>query len=195
MNLLYEKLITAFLTKAKIEREANQISQTLKTAYPNCTLPVDKTIKRFLTGETHNPRDTFLGFWAAFILDKTEAEVIDADKNQKLGDFYQAFVAKSAGSVVEKAPSVKKDATLTVSIKTERLKTMTIWFLTLAVIALLGGYVVSATKKQTSPFIEPPKPLPMSNDTTSSGGNTSKLQGLSNFKTMLKAAAEGRTSY
>ena len=68
--------------------------QTLKKAYPNCHLPVDKTIKRVLNGETTHPRETLLGFLAAYILDKTEEEVSEADKKNKLGDFYKMYAAQ-----------------------------------------------------------------------------------------------------
>lgn len=71
MNLSYEKLITAFSEKAKIESDATQIANTLKKAFPNSNLPVSKTIKRFLNGETAHPRESLLGFLAAYVLDKT----------------------------------------------------------------------------------------------------------------------------
>lgn len=91
MSLLYEELFTSFIEKANINRDSCLIAQTLKQAYPNCNLPVSKTIKRLLSGETAHPRETLLGFMAAFILNKTETEVLEADYKNKLGEFYKTF--------------------------------------------------------------------------------------------------------
>ena len=156
MNLHYEKLVTAFLDKAKIEREANQIAHALKNTYPSATLPNAKTIKRFLTGETHHPRETFLGFLAAFVLNKTDEEVVKADKDSQLGIFYDAFLRQ----MEKEAPSVKEEkmpvSAALESPKGEKLPKddetkPAIWILTAAVL-LLTGYIMSSTKTQTPPL-------------------------------------------
>jgi formylglycine-generating enzyme required for sulfatase activity len=149
MNLLYEKLITAFLDKAKIERDANQIAHVLKNAYPNATLPNAKTVKRFLTGETHHPRDTFLGFLAAFVLNKTDEEVVQADKNSALGVFYDTFLSQ----LDKEAPSVKTAESAPTQPEMPRKDDetkMAVWILCAAVM-LLSGYIVSLSKTQTPP--------------------------------------------
>lgn len=149
MNLPYEKLITAFLNKAKIEREANQIAHTLEKSYPAANLPNTKTIKRLLTGETHHPREILLGFLAAFVLDKTEEEVVKADKDVQLGDFYAAFLIQ-----IERGdPSVKmtpiEPTDTHVPEKDDETK-VAVWILCAAVL-VLTGYIVSLRKTQTLP--------------------------------------------
>lgn len=109
MNLTYEKLFTAFLEKAKVDRDANQIVTALRQAYPNCNLPVPKTIKRLITGETSNPRESLLGFLAAFVLEIPETEVVEADQKNRLGDFYKTFAEQTETwqTVTNMPPSVE----------------------------------------------------------------------------------------
>jgi formylglycine-generating enzyme required for sulfatase activity len=149
MNLLYEKLITAFLDKAQIERDANQIAHVLKDAYPSANLPNTKTIKRFLTGETHNPRETFLGFLAAFVLNKTEDNVENAYTNGTLGTFYDAFLTGEN----KEAPSVKTAQSAPTQAempKKDNQTKLTVWLLSAAVF-LLAGYTVFLKNAQMPP--------------------------------------------
>ena len=143
MNILYEKLFADFLAKAKIERDANQIINALKKAYPNCSLPISKTIKRFLNGETTNLRDTSLGFFAAYILDITEPEVIDAYCKNTLGQYYKIFLEKKgeAPSAVTPSPvpsGVSATLTTFVNPKKDRTKTIAIWAFCIAFPLLVG---------------------------------------------------------
>ena len=160
MNLFYEKLVTTFLNKAKIEREANQMAHVLKNAYPSATLPNTKTIKRFLTGETHHPRETFLGFLAAFVLDKTEEEVMKADKDSQLGTFYDAFLSQAE----KETPSVKTgeiEPTASHVAKKDDETKMAVWILCAAVL-MLTGYIVSFQKTQTPPVnLQFPQMIPL----------------------------------
>ncbi|MDZ7876229.1 MAG: SUMF1/EgtB/PvdO family nonheme iron enzyme [Saprospiraceae bacterium] len=94
MNELYEKLIVAFTEKANIERDAASMLAVLKDAYPESTLPVAKTIKRFLDGETSKPQRPLLGFLAAYILGKTKEEVDAVYQSENFGDFYATFLEK-----------------------------------------------------------------------------------------------------
>ncbi len=155
MNLLYEKLITAFLNKAKIEREANQIAHVLKNAYPNATLPNAKTIRRFLTGETHHPRETFLGFLAAFVLNKTEDDVLNADKKGELGTFYDTFL----GNTEKETPSVKEEK-IPISRDEKPRKDdesrLVVWILTSTVLFLVA-YIVSSEKMPAPQNIQFPQ--------------------------------------
>lgn len=152
MNQLYEHLFTSFSEKAKIKRDAIQIAHTLKTTYPNCNLPVHKTIKRVLVGETTNPRDTLLGFLSAFVLDKTEEEVLEADKKNKLGEFYKTFLEQTGNPTVATPPNMAPISAVqstvdskprSVSKQYEKTKTQLLWALWLAVLLLVGYIFVS----------------------------------------------------
>lgn len=143
MNILYEKLFADFLAKAKIERDANQIIYALKKAYPNCSLPIAKTIKRFLNGETTNLRDTSLGFFAAYILDITEPEVIDAYCKNTLGQYYKIFIEQKEEAPSAVTPSlvplgVSATPTTFVNPKKDRTKTIAIWAFCIALPLLVG---------------------------------------------------------
>jgi hypothetical protein len=144
MNLLYERLIDAFIAKAKIDRDAHQIAQTLKQAYPECTLPVEKTIKRFLSGETHNPRDTFLGFWAAYILGETAENVLKADRNNAVGAYYETLLKQYP----VRDPSVKKPTIGILTLEKDKKTSFLLWFLALLTFALMG-YIVFLKQSQT----------------------------------------------
>ena len=91
MNLLYEKLIADFIAKADIERDALLIADILRATYPVGNLPVEKTVKRFIDGETAKPREALLGFMAAYVLGKTLEEVETANQNTEVGTFFQTF--------------------------------------------------------------------------------------------------------
>jgi formylglycine-generating enzyme required for sulfatase activity len=104
MNPLYEKLITSFLDKASIERDAENMLNILRGAYPNCKLPVLKTVKRFLNGETHKPQKPLLGFLAAFVLEKTEEEVESVYQSDNFGDFFQIFAEQMKDAIGENTP-------------------------------------------------------------------------------------------
>jgi hypothetical protein len=152
MNLLYERLIDAFVSKAKIDRDAHQIAQTLKHAYPECTLPVEKTIKRFLSGETHNPRDTFLGFWAAYILGETAENVLKADRNNTVGAFYEIYLQKNPIG----DPSVQNEKIAFFMFEKHKKTTILLWFLALLTLSLIG-YIAFLKKTHTqSSSIESP---------------------------------------
>lgn len=143
MNILYEKLFADFLVKANVERDANQIIYALKKVYPNCSLPIAKTIKRFLNGETTNLRDTSLGFFAAYILDITEPEVIDAYCKNTLGNYYKIFLEKKEPASSLHTPSpvpsrVSAATTTFVNLKKDRNKTIAIWTLCIALPLLVG---------------------------------------------------------
>lgn len=99
MNLLYETLVASFAEKAKIERDAAQFVQVLRDAYPSCKLPVEKTISRFLNGETSSPQVTSLGFLAAYVLGKSEKEVSQAYQDGSLKEFYVEFTDNQPLSV------------------------------------------------------------------------------------------------
>ncbi|MBL7816054.1 MAG: hypothetical protein JNL70_13640 [Saprospiraceae bacterium] len=140
MNPIYRKLSTAFLEKANIERDPLQISHKLKEAYPNCHLPCNKTIKRFLNGETANPRESLLGFLAAYTLNKPETEVLEADQKNKLGNFYELFLVQLDNNTATsqahysfiRIPPLSKD----------RLKNITIGVLTATVVILMSYILV-----------------------------------------------------
>jgi hypothetical protein len=151
MNLLYERLIDAFISKAKIERDAHQIAQTLKQAYPECTLPVEKTIKRFLSGETHNPRDTFLGFLAAYILDETAENVLKADRNNTVGAFYETFLQMGGGlplASFRHGETVKQEENDILPPNKDRKTAFLLWFFALLTVALIG-YIVFLKRTRT----------------------------------------------
>ena len=145
MNLIYEKLFTDFLEKANIERDALHIVHTLKQAYPNCNLPVSKTIKRLLSGETAHPRETLLGFMAAFILNKTETEVLEADHKNRLGDFYKIFSDQQEKRTWSKIapPSVIESKSEVFIIRNDQIKTIIIWTLCIVVLSLIGYIWIS----------------------------------------------------
>lgn len=149
MNLSYEKLITTFSEKAKIESDATQIANTLKKAFPNSNLPVSKTIKRFLNGETAHPRESLLGFLAAYVLDKTEVEVIEADKKNSLGEFYKTFLTEveKQGTITEAPPSVveAEPNPAVYKIRRDYAKTITIWTLLIVILSL--AFYIWFTKK------------------------------------------------
>lgn len=138
MNILYEKLFMEFLAKANVERDANQIINALKQTYPNCSLPIAKTIKRFLNGETTNLRATSLGFFAAYILDITEPEVIESYCNNTLGKYYKIFLEQTESVPIHDTPSVKEVKTPFVNFKKDRTKTIAIWALSIALPLLVG---------------------------------------------------------
>jgi hypothetical protein len=147
MNLLYEGLFSAFLEKAHIERDANQVAHKLKEAYPNCNLPVSKTIRRVLDGETAHPRETLLGFLSAYVLDKREEEVLEADQKNKLGEFHKIFSeqlkdnahAPTRISLDMSTPNGSNSIALTID--TDKLKTAMLWILGVTVV-MLSIYIV-----------------------------------------------------
>jgi hypothetical protein len=165
MNLLYERLIDAFISKAKIDRDAHQIAQTLKQTYPECALPVEKTIKRFLSGETHNPRDTFLGFWAAYLLDETAENVLKADRSNTVGNFYQTYLQKSPIG----GPLSKKEKIAVFTLDKNKKTDLLLWFLAMLTLSLIGYIVFLKNAHTPSSNIESPLLNSIKSDTFTMG--------------------------
>jgi formylglycine-generating enzyme len=159
MNPLYEKLIADFLAKAQIERDATLIAETLKKVYPVANLPVEKTIKRFINGETAKPREALLGFMAAYVLDKTQEEVEIANGNTEVGTFFQtyfeayeeALVEQAHKDIVQRDPSVYEQEWLLKRRKKERFKTIALWILSGLVLAFTSFGCWFWLKKETTP--------------------------------------------
>jgi hypothetical protein len=108
-------------------------------------LPVEKTIKRFLSGETHNPRDTFLGFWAAYVLDETAENVLKADRNNTVGAFYETFLQMPTPSIPSASSrhgdTVKQEENAFLSHSKDKKTAFLLWFFALLTVALIG-YIV-----------------------------------------------------
>jgi hypothetical protein len=172
MNLLYERLIDAFVSKAKIDRDAHQIAQTLKHAFPESTLPVEKTIKRFLSGETHNPRETFLGFWAAYVLGETAENVLKADRSNTVGVFYDTFLQKNS---MGEDPSVKKGKSHFLTRDKDKKTALLLWFFALLTLTLIGYIVFLKKTHVPTSSIESPLIKPIKSDTFTMG-NTKAQQ-------------------
>ncbi len=185
MNLHYEELFTAFIEKANIKRDPCQIAQTLKEAYPNCNLPVSKTIKRCFNGETAHPRETLLGFLSAYILDKTEAEVLEADRKNKLGDFYKIFSEPHEKMIIEKniPPSVIEPKSKNVfSTSNDRLKTLVIWALCLVVVSLIFYILLSSKRLVLPPNIQFPTMIPLKSGVFTMGDTFNDTDSTANEK-------------
>ena len=157
MNPLYEKLIAAFIAKADIGRDALHIAETLKAAYPVWNLPVEKTIKRFINGETAKPRETLTGFMAAYVLDKKMEEVGEANEKNEVGAFFQTFrenyeQALTEENAAQSTPSVKELEMALKRRKIERYKTIALWILSGIVLAFSGVGCWFLLKKETVPL-------------------------------------------
>jgi formylglycine-generating enzyme len=156
MNPLYEKLIADFLAKANIERDATQIEEALKRVYPFLNLPVEKTIKRFINGETAKPRETLTGFMAAFVLDKKKEEVEEANEKNEVGAFFQTFredyeQALAKEEAAQSTPSVKDQEMVLKRRKVERYKTIALWILSCLVLTFTSFGCWFWLKKETTP--------------------------------------------
>lgn len=92
MNPLYEKLILAFFEKVQIKHDGVSVHIELKKKYPKSNLPNPRTFQRFLDAETHNPRDSVLGYMSAYLLDLNPKEVELAEMENNLGDFFTSFL-------------------------------------------------------------------------------------------------------
>jgi len=92
LHPLYELLIDKFLEKAHIPRDGNAIHDELKKKYPNCSLPNPRTFQRFLDAETHNPRESVLGYMSAYVLEISAKELEDAQSKNKFKNFYDSFL-------------------------------------------------------------------------------------------------------
>jgi formylglycine-generating enzyme required for sulfatase activity len=157
MNQLHEKLIIEFLAKANIQKDATLIYNALKIAYPNCNLPVDKTFHRFINGETNNPRDTVLGFLAAFILETSEVDVTEAYQKDRLGEFYKTFVQQNEQATEDTTSGLGAQIANQNS-KKERNRILLLWVLIGIIIAFMFGYFLSLNNK-SKPIFTVPAPI------------------------------------
>lgn len=165
MNLLYKNLITVFLEKANIKQDAAQIANILKQAYPECKLPVEKTISRFLSGETTHPQGSFLGFLAAYVLDKSEAEVSQAYQDGSLKEFYKTFVnqyEKTGENTITPPPSVQEEDKVpkTQRFNKERIKPIFLWILVIILLLIIVD-TYYLRKSPELPTVPPPQMVPI----------------------------------
>jgi len=104
MNTLYDNLITQFTQKAQIKRDADEVLKVLNNKYPDCSLPNARTFQRFFESKTSNPRDSTLGFMAAYIMDIESKTIETAYKKDQIGAFYNLFIERNK---IEKSDSAK----------------------------------------------------------------------------------------
>ncbi len=92
MNSLYEILIIKFIEKAQIHRDPFEVFKVLQQKYPDSNLPSARTFQRFFESETKHPRESTLGFMAAYILEIRSQEIESAFKDDEIGLFYVSFL-------------------------------------------------------------------------------------------------------
>lgn len=118
-NPLYEKLILAFFEKALITHDGTSMHAELKKKYAKCNLPNPRTFQRFLDAETINPRDNVLGYIAAYILNIKPKEVEKSEAENKLGDFFTAFLENP-----KPQSQLKRNALLVIELTRYLIKTL-----------------------------------------------------------------------